>query len=75
MAHVRVIHDPIGETLTVYFAEPRSDQVCEETGEGVILIKARKSGEVIGFERLYYKVEPGPHTVTVETLVGEKTVG
>ena len=34
MAHVRVIHDPGGETLTVYFADPRPDQVCEETGEG-----------------------------------------
>ena len=73
MAHVRVIHDPIGETLTVYFAEPRSDQICEETGEGVILIKDRHTSEVIGFERLYYKVLPGPHTVTVETLVGDKS--
>jgi len=36
MAHVRVIHDPIGETLTVYFADPQMDQVCEETGEGVV---------------------------------------
>jgi hypothetical protein len=45
--------------------------VCEETGEGVILIKDRQSGEVIGFERLYYKAIPGPNTVTVETLPGE----
>ncbi len=73
MPHIRVIHDPGGETLTVYFADPRPDQVCEETGEGVILIKDRQSGEVIGFERLYYKAIPGPNTVTVETLVGETT--
>jgi len=72
MAHVRVIHDPIGETLTVYFSDPQVDQVCEETGEGVVLIKDRRSGEVIGFERLYYKPAAGPHTVTVETLVAEK---
>ena len=72
MARIHVIHDPIGETLTVYFADPRVDQVCEETGEGVVLIKDRRSGEVIGFERLYYKPEAGPHTVTVETLVAEK---
>lgn len=72
MAHVRVIHDPVGETLTVYFAEPQPDQICEETGEGVILIKDRHTSEVIGFERLYYKALPGPHTVTVETLVGDK---
>ena len=48
MSHVRVIHDPIGETLTVYFSNPRVDQVCEETGEGVVLTKDRRSGEVIG---------------------------
>jgi hypothetical protein len=74
MAHVRVIHDPVGETLTVYFGEPRTDQISEETGEGVILIKDRQTGEVIGFERLYYKAVPGPHTVTVETLVGERRI-
>ena len=38
MAMIRVIHDPVGETLTVYWAEPRADQICEETGEGIILI-------------------------------------
>ncbi|HEX9756888.1 MAG TPA: hypothetical protein VGB26_03700 [Nitrospiria bacterium] len=67
MAHIRVIHDPIGETLTVYWEAPRTDQVCEETGEGVVLIKDARTQEVIGFERLYYKPEPGTKTITVET--------
>ena len=67
MAHIRVIHDPKGETLTVYWAEAHAGQVCEETGEGVILIKDAKTQEVIGFERLYYRPEPGTKTVTVET--------
>lgn len=67
MAHIRVIHDPVGETLTVYWAEPRADQVCEETGEGVILIKAADTQEVIGFERLYYRPEPGRQAVSFET--------
>lgn len=43
MANIRVIHDPVGETLAVYWAEPRADQICEETGEGVILIKDIRS--------------------------------
>ena len=55
MAHIRVIHDPVGETLTVYWAEPRAEQVCEETGEGIVLIKDARTQEVIGFERLYYR--------------------
>jgi hypothetical protein len=67
MAHIRVIHDPIGETLTVYWAEPRPEQIREETGESVILIKDSRSQEVIGFERLYYRPEPGAQTVTVAT--------
>ena len=69
MARIRVIHDSAGETLTVYWAEPRADQVCEETGEGVILIKDARTQEVIGFERLYYRPEPGVQSVTVETTV------
>jgi hypothetical protein len=68
MAHVRVIHDPVGQTLTVYWKEPSPNQVCEETGEGVILIKDAKTGEVIGFERLYYTPEEKAHTLTVETV-------
>jgi hypothetical protein len=66
MAHIRVIHDPVGETLTVYWAEPRADQVCEETGGGVILIKDAHTHEVIGLERLYYRPESGDQAVTVE---------
>jgi hypothetical protein len=68
MAHIRVIHDPIGETLAVYWQEPSPDQVCEETGEGVILIKNSKTGEVIDFERLYYRPDLQTQAVTVETI-------
>ena len=67
MAHIRVIHDTVGETLTIYWAEPRAEQVSEETGEGVVLIKDSRTNEVIGFERLYYRPEPGTQSVTVET--------
>ena len=68
MAHIRVIHDPVGETLTVYWKEPSSEQICEETGDGVILIKNRQTGEVVGFERLYYRPDTSGQTVTVETI-------
>jgi hypothetical protein len=59
MAHIQVIHDPVGETLTIYWAEPRAEQVCEETGEAVILINDARAGEVIGVERLYYRLNSG----------------
>lgn len=67
MAQIRVIHDTVGQTLTVYWAEPRDGQVCEEMGGGVVLIKDGRTHEVIGFERLYFQAEPGPQSVTVET--------
>ena len=54
MAYIKVIHDPVGETLTVYWDDPEREEVCEEIGQGLILIKD-KQGEVIGFERLYFK--------------------
>jgi hypothetical protein len=68
MAHIRVIHDPIGETLTVYWREPTADQICEETGEGVILIKNRVTQEVVGFERLHYREPSNGQAITVETV-------
>ena len=43
MAEVRVFHDPKGQTLTVWFADPAQEYVCEETGEEVVLMKDRVS--------------------------------
>jgi len=54
MAKVKVLHDLKGETLTVYFGEPSKDQICEEVGGGVILIKNKFNNEIIGFEKLYF---------------------
>ncbi len=54
MAKIKVLHDVKGETLTIYFDEPSKDQVCEEVGGGVILIKNKTSNEIVGFEKLYY---------------------
>ena len=54
MAQIKIIHDPVGETLTVYWDNPEHEEVCEEVGHGLILIKDAQ-GEAIGFERLYFK--------------------
>ena len=55
MADMRIIHDREGQTLTVWFGDPRQEYVCEETGEGVILMKDC-DGRVLGFEKLYFSV-------------------
>ena len=53
MAQVKVFYDQTGNTLTVWFADPQEEYVCEETGEEVILMKDR-AGQVIGFEKINY---------------------
>jgi hypothetical protein len=48
---VRVYQDRTGNTLTVWFEDPRKESICEEIGDDVVLIKDR-DGRIIGFERL-----------------------
>ena len=66
MAHIKVIYDPIGETLTVYWDNPEREErgLCEEVGHGIILIKDAQ-GEVIDFERLYFKSKEAPQELGV----------
>ena len=51
MAQVKVFYDQKGNTLTVWFADPQDEYVCEETGDEVVLMK-NKSGRVIAFETI-----------------------
>lgn len=66
MAKIKVIHDIIGETLTIYFKEPTNNTVCEETEHEIIFIKDEKTNEVIGFEKLHFKI--GEENLTIEKV-------
>ena len=70
MEKIRVYYDSHGNTLNVWFNNPKQEHVCEETGEEVILVKNRQ-GKVIGFEKLNFL--PGKHRaikhLPVEVLV------
>ena len=57
MAELNVYFDPTGRTLTVWFGQPQSEYIAEETGDEIILMKDR-DGRVIGFERLNYDIQP-----------------
>jgi hypothetical protein len=70
MAHIKVIHDPVGETLTVYWDDPEREEVCEEVGQGLILIKDTE-GEIIGFERLYFKPKTATQELGVVLQIGQ----
>jgi uncharacterized protein YuzE len=67
MDAIKVIYDPVGETLTVWFDDPRKEHECEEAAGEVVLMK-EASGRVIGFELLsYHPTVPGK--LSVQTVV------
>jgi hypothetical protein len=65
---IRVIHDTVGKTLTVWIDDPKKETVCEETADEVIVMKDRK-GRIIGFELLHYKPAHPGEGIAVETLI------
>lgn len=65
MAKIKVFHDRIGNTLTVWFGDPHAEAVCEETGDEVVLMKDA-DGNVIGFEKLNYRANAVDEPVAFE---------
>ena len=70
MEKVRLYYDSKGNTLNVWFDDPKREYGCEETGEEVILVKDKK-GKVIGFEKLNFLIHPQK---TIKTLPVEVSV-
>ncbi|MGD0072746.1 MAG: DUF2283 domain-containing protein [Candidatus Binataceae bacterium] len=68
MDKIKVIHDAVGHTLTVWFDEPSKESICEETTEEVVLMKDAE-GRVIGFELLHYHPSEDATGLSVETVV------
>lgn len=68
MDKIRVIHDVVGRTLTVWLDDPQKEYICEETTEEVILMKD-KTGRVIGFELLHYHPTSAEPSLAVETVI------
>jgi uncharacterized protein YuzE len=48
-----VYYDRTGNTLSVWFDDPKREHVCEEIDDDIVLMKDQ-SGRIIGFERLNY---------------------
>lgn len=53
MKPIKIFFDKVGNTLNVWFDDPKKEHVSEETSEEIVLVKD-KSGKVIGFEVLNY---------------------
>ena len=55
MAQIKVYYESETELLTVFWQNPRKNQICTELDNGVILIKDSTTDEPIGVEILSYR--------------------
>ena len=69
MERIKIIHDTIGQTLTVWLGDPEQEHVSTITDNEVIIMKD-SSGRVIGFEVLHYRPTTEGAGLAVEALVG-----
>jgi uncharacterized protein YuzE len=64
---VRVYYDAFAKTLTVWLADPKTEEICEEADDDTIFMKDR-NGHIIGFEKLNVDLAPGIPGLTVEIV-------
>ena len=67
---MKVLYDKKGNSLTIWFDDPKKEVISEELGDGTIVSKDKK-GKIIGFEKLYVKL---PKSSTIKSIPIEFTV-
>ena len=70
MDKITITYDKVGNTLDVWFQQPRPC-INEEVGGGVI-VKKDEMGEIIGFEKLNYLKNDKPeevHSIPLEVAI------
>ena len=68
MDRVKVIHDPVGHTLTVWLGDPRREYLSTLTDDEVVIMKDQ-AGRVLGFEILHYRPTDGETGLSVEARI------
>ncbi|MCD6333897.1 MAG: DUF2283 domain-containing protein [Candidatus Latescibacteria bacterium] len=53
MEKMKVYYDPLGNTLHIWFGDPRDEYITEEADEELGLVK-NKAGEIIGIKKLNF---------------------
>ena len=71
MKPIKIFFDKVGNTLNVWFDDPKKEHISEETSEEVVLVKD-KNGKLIGFEVLNY-FSPG-ESRNIKTLPVESGI-
>lgn len=73
MDRIKVIHDAVGHTLTIWLGDPTQEYVSTLTDDEVVVMKDR-SGRVIGFEILHYHPEGTGTGLVVEASVQQEAL-
>ena len=53
MAKIKFFIDPIGNTFSLWYKDPKEEDVCEQSELGDIL-SLDKKGNIIGFEKINF---------------------
>ncbi|MGI0141679.1 MAG: DUF2283 domain-containing protein [Candidatus Micrarchaeales archaeon] len=70
MEKTQIIFNKKGNTLDIWFADPKKEFVSEETSDEIILKKDRK-GKVIGIEILnFIQSKIKPRQLPIQLMVG-----
>lgn len=67
MEKMIIVFNSIGNTVDVWFDDPKKETICEETGAEIILKKDR-NGRIIGFEKLNFLTTKGA-AIPMELIV------
>ena len=73
MDKVKVYYDRPGNTLTVWFGDPADEDVSEQVGEEIVLMKDINQ-QVIGFEKLFFLRNEGQEWFSGEVEVSVETL-
>ncbi|MGE0827599.1 MAG: DUF2283 domain-containing protein [Candidatus Binatia bacterium] len=68
MERIKVIHDTVGHTLTIWLGDPRAEYVSTLTDDEVVVMKDEQ-GRVLGFEILHYHPANSDTGLSVEATI------
>ena len=68
MERIRVIHDTIGHTLTIWLGDPTQECVSTLTDDEVVVMKDHE-GQILGFEVLHYHPKESQAGLAVEAMI------
>ena len=73
MERIKVIHDTVGHTLTIWLGDPKEEYVSTLTDDEVVVMKSRE-GKILGFEVLHYQPAEPEAGLSIEAIIQSPVV-